>query len=45
MLQLSDFRLVLIRRDQARHVAGFGAARAVDSSALARVLALPRSED
>ena len=39
MLQLGDFQLVLIRLDQARHVAGFGAARTVDGDALAMTLA------
>lgn len=43
MLQLGDFQLVLIRVDQARHVAGLGAARTIDGDTLAKTLALPRS--
>lgn len=39
MMQLGDFRLVVVRPAQARHVAGFGVARTVDGDQLARLLA------
>jgi putative heme iron utilization protein len=42
MLQLGDFQLVLIRIDQARHIAGFGAARTVEGRDLALALTLAR---
>jgi putative heme iron utilization protein len=38
MTQLGDFRFVALRATGARHVAGFGAARAVDADELVRVL-------
>lgn len=38
MMQLGDFRLVLVHPTQARQVAGFGAARAVDAQELHRLL-------
>ena len=41
MTQLGDFRFVALQPRAARHVAGFGAARSVDSDELARVLARP----
>ncbi len=41
MLQLGDFRLMHVRLDQARHIAGFGAARSVDGAELAKLLSEP----
>lgn len=38
MTQLGDFRFVAVRITQARHVAGFGAARDVDEEEIKRVL-------
>jgi putative heme iron utilization protein len=38
MTELGDFRFVSIHLDAARHVAGFGAARTVDTEELRRVL-------
>ena len=38
MTQLGDFRFVALRATGARHVAGFGAARAVDTDELVQVL-------
>lgn len=39
MMQLGDFRLVVVQPAQARHVAGFGAARTVEGDQLVRLLA------
>lgn len=38
MMQLGDFRLVLIHVEQARQIAGFGAARSVQADELIRLL-------
>jgi hypothetical protein len=40
MTQLGDFRFVRLQPLAARHVAGFGAARSLDASALAQLLGM-----
>lgn len=41
MMELGDFRLVRIRIDQIRQIAGFGAARSLDSQEIAQLLGPP----
>jgi len=42
MMELGDFRLVRILIDQIRQIAGFGAARTVDTLEIAQLLAAPQ---
>ncbi len=42
MMELGDFRLVRIRVEQIRHIAGFGAARTVDAREITQLLAAPQ---
>lgn len=41
MMELGDFRLVRIRIDQIRQIAGFGAARTIDSQEVPQLFATP----